>query len=373
MSEKEKCTIDSIKHLIGAFREIRLLGVESFFRNEVTGHVIEFGKAGVITRSLHLVSRYVVEASLVTFVVGLIIYLLHQSESVESIYGLLTVFAVGALRLVPSFSAIGLGFANIRTATYALNSLYDELQIISDRKERLSANVDSKLTTFESLDLKDVSYVYKSNVKHVVLERVCLSIKKGEFVALSGKSGSGKSTLMDLLTGMLSPTEGNLILNSSNNLANSSTDMSWWQSNCAYIPQTVFLINSSIKNNIALGLSDIEIDFDRLNQAIIAANLVSVFEKNSMNLDSQVGEGGAKLSGGQRQRVALARALYAGREIIFMDEATSALDKETEDEVMVHMESLRGKITIILITHSQSALKTCDQVFHVLNRRVTRI
>ena len=136
-------------------------------------------------------------------------------------------------------------------------------------------------------------------------------------------------------------------------------------------PESVFLINNSIKKNIALGLTDNEIDDEKLNLAIKGSNLTSVLAQNGMDIESQVGEGGVKLSGGQRQRVALARALYAGREVIFMDEATSALDKVTEDEVMTHMESLRGQITIVLITHSQSALKTCNQVFNMLDGKVT--
>jgi len=373
MSDKEMSLIDSIKDLIGAFREIRLLGVEKFFRNEVTNQVIEFGTAGVITRSLHLISRYVIEASLAVFVVGLVIYLLYQSNSVESIFTVLSVFAVGSLRLVPSFSAIGLGMANIRTGTYALNSLYEDLTTIKNVEENSTANKVRTSARFEILELKDVSFTYKSKQSHEVLKSVNISIKKGDFVAISGKSGSGKSTLMDILTGMLQPTSGSFFINNIEIGISSDIDMHWWQSKCAYIPQTVFLINSSIKKNIALGLTDDEINEERLKLAIKESNLTSLLAQNGMDIDSEVGEGGVKLSGGQRQRVALARALYARREVIFMDEATSALDKSTEDEVMTHMESLRGQITIVLITHKQSTLKTCNKIFNVLDGKVTGI
>ena len=119
MSDKEASVINEIGYVIGAFREIRLLGVEKFFRNEIKKDVIKFGEAGVITRSLHLISRYVIEASLVIFIVSIVIYMIYQSQPIEQIFSILSIFAVGALRLVPSFNAIGLGFANIRTATYA--------------------------------------------------------------------------------------------------------------------------------------------------------------------------------------------------------------------------------------------------------------
>ena len=369
MSNKEASIITELKHVIGTFREIRLLGVEEFFRNEIKNDVIEFGKAGVITRSLHLISRYVVESTLVVFVVALVILMISQSEPIESIYALLSVFAVGSLRLVPSFSAIGAGLANIKTASYAMNSLYDELIVINEIEEN-SRDIKPVLSIdFKSLELKNISYSYKTNEKYEVLKNVNLSIKKGSFIAISGKSGSGKSTLIDIMTGMLQPTEGSFFVNNSQVMEKLSIDS--WQQKCAFIPQSVFLINSSIKKNIALGLDDIDIDNEKLRLAISGANLKSVLIQNDMDIDSQVGEGGIRLSGGQRQRVALARALYAEREVIFMDEATSALDKETEDEVMTHIGSLRGKITIILITHSQSALKNCDHVFQMVDGRLT--
>ena len=367
MSNKEVSIISEIKHIIGAFREIRLLGVEGFFRKEIRNDVIKFGEAGVITRSLPLISRYVIEASLVSFIVAIVIYMLFQSQPIEYIFSLLSIFAVGAIRLVPSFSAIGLGFANIRSATYALDSLHDELTTINNTQHKELDNSDSSINGFNLLELRNVSYAYKIKKKSIIIKNISLRIERGDFIAISGKSGSGKSTLMDIMTGMLIPIEGEFLVNNIIIDGTVARDMKCWQSKCAFIPQNVFLINNSIKRNIALGVEDDDIDNERLKIAITGANLEQVILQNNMNIDSNVGEGGVKLSGGQRQRVALARALYAGREVIFMDEATSALDKETEDEVMTHIESLRGKVTIILITHSQSALKNCNQVFNLIN------
>ena len=367
MSKKEVAIITELKHIIGAFREIRLLSVEEFFRNQIKNNVVEFGKAGVITRSLHLISRYAVEASLALFIVALVVFMINKSEPIESIYALLSIFAVGSLRLVPSFSAIGVGLANIKTATYALNSLYDELILISE-KEKNPIDTNPNLSIdFKSLELKNISYSYQIN-ENYQLKDINLFIKKGSFIAISGQSGSGKSTLMDIMTGMLQPTEGSFLVNNMQILEKPS--INYWQQKCAFIPQSVFLINSSIKKNIALGLGDNDIDYEKLELAMSGADLEQVLIQNDMDLESQVGEGGIRLSGGQRQRVALARALYAEREIIFMDEATSALDHETEEEVMSHIGSLRGKITVILITHSQSALKYCDQVFHMVDGKL---
>ena len=264
---------------------------------------------------------------------------------------------------MPSFNAIGLGFANIRTATYALDSLHEELSLIDIEHKHAIDKEIIPIESFAKLELRDVSYHYKTQEVTPVLKNISLEIEKGDLVAISGKSGSGKSTLMDIMIGMLIPSKGQLIVNGmSINVANIS-DMRAWQNKCAFIPQSVFLINDSIKQNIALGVEESLIDNKKLEKAIEGANLTEVLDKNDMNLESNVGEGGIKLSGGQRQRVALARALYSGREVIFMDEATSALDKETEDLIMNHIESLRGRVTIILITHSPSALKNCNKVF----------
>lgn len=368
MSSKEMALITELNHVIGAFREIRLLGVEKFFRDEIKSNVIEFGKAGVITRSLHLISRYAVEASLAVFIASLVVFMIYLSEPIESIYALLSIFAVGCLRLVPSFSAIGSGLANIKTATFALNSLYNELTLIDEKAYKPKDVQLNNSINFTSLELKNVSYRYQAHTKYQ-LKDINLYIKKGSFIAITGLSGSGKSTLMDIMLGMLKPSKGSLLLN--NIEINENESISLWQQNCAFIPQNVFLINNSIKKNIALGVDDSAIDYEKLELAISGARLQDVLAKNEMNIDSQVGEAGVKLSGGQRQRVALARALYAGRDVIFMDEATSALDKETESEVMKYIEELRGKVTIILITHSMSALKNCDQVLKLVNGRLT--
>tara|TARA_B100001063_G_scaffold247388_1_gene294210 strand:- start:31249 stop:32979 length:1731 start_codon:yes stop_codon:yes gene_type:complete len=370
MSQKESSIISEIKQIIGAFREIRILGVEDFFRKEIKKDVDQYGEAGVITRSLYVISRYVVEASVVIFIVALVILMINQQQPIEYIFSVLSVFAVGALRLVPSFNAIGIGIANIRTAKYALNSVYDELKKIQEETALKKNKSNLILKNFESLDLIDVNYSYKSEKQLKVLSDINIKIKKGDFVAISGKSGSGKSTLMDIMTCMLKPSDGKLVINGQELKNFSKENLKDWFNKCTFIPQSVFLINKSIKNNIALGIEEKNIDFDKLDKAVKQANLGQVMEKNNMNLDSMVGENGIKLSGGQKQRVALARALYSERELIFMDEATSALDKETEDQVMSNIEILKGQVTLVIISHSSNALNSCNKVFKLEDGRI---
>jgi len=367
MSNKEASIIDGVKHVIGAFREVRLLGVEDYFNNGINRDVVEFGKAGVITRSLHLVSRYLIESAMVMFVVGVVIYMIFDSKSNEYIFATLGVFAVGAVRLVPSVSQLGLGIANIRTGTFALDSLYDEISSIVHTRKYESHSDSGLDEMFLSIELKNVAYTYPGQ-KSKVFSGVDMRIDKGDFVGIVGKSGSGKSTVMDVMLGMLTLTEGELVLNGVSviNQQESNERIRWWQNKCAFIPQDVFLANGTIKSNISFGVDDDDIDYNVLKSAIRAASLDEVLSgEDGLSLDSDVGDQGAKLSGGQKQRIALARAFYAKREIVFMDEATSALDEVTEKEVMNYLDSIKGEITIILITHRMSAIKNCNKVFRV--------
>ena len=369
MSDKEASIIGEVRHVIGAFREIRLLGVELFFRDEIKRNVVKFGEAGVITRSLHLVPRFLVETSMVVFIVLMIVYMSLNSDSNTHIFATLSVFAVGAIRLVPSISQIGLGYANIKTGMYALDSLYEELISsggvsinVEDVKDDLSIGF-----AFNKLELKNVSFSYNSKKRVEILKNVNLVINKGEFVGIVGVSGSGKSTLMDIMLGMIEPTKGSIWVN---NMECTDRNLKQWQSKCAYIPQNVFLINASIKKNIALGLNEDKIDDQKLNLAIKAASVERVIMQDGLDIDSSIGEEGVRLSGGQKQRIALARVLYAGREVIFLDEATSALDKAKEYEVVTNILSLYSQITIVLITHNESALKRCNRIYRVINGKV---
>ena len=371
MSKKEVDIIDGIRHTVGAFREIRLLGVEDYFRNDIRENVEKFGEAGVITRSLPLMVRYLIEASVVFFIVIIIIYMLMTSENNASIFTSLSIFAIGAIRLVPSVSQIGSGLANIKSGMYALHALHDALAITINENE----NKDDKINpnkSFETLDLLLVDYTYP-NTNIPTLKGVNFTVNKGELVGVTGKSGSGKTTLMDVVLGMLFPTSGDLLVNGKSAKFNDDL-LPWWHTKVAYIPQDIFLINGSIKENIALGVKESDIDYEKLKFAINMSSLNEVMlNEGSTGLDTKVGESGGLLSGGQRQRVAIARAIYSGRELIFMDEPTSALDEVTESEIISYINSIKGNVTIILVTHRLKTLDNFDKVYNISDGQVLQI
>jgi len=369
MSKKEEDIICGIKHVTGAFREIRLLGVENFFSTDIKNNVITFGEAGVITRSLHLVSRYLIEASMITFIVLIVIYMIYDSKTSTEIFSTLGVFAVGAIRLVPSVSQIGLGVANVRTGSYALHELHSELKLIDSFSRYTTYELLEDNEKFKNLNLTNINYSYTPE-KESVFSNVNMLINKGDFIGIIGESGAGKSTLMDIMLGLLSCSSGHLKINDYNIDSHDPDDsrLRWWQNKCAYIPQDVFLINGTIKENIALGLKEEEIDLEKLSYAINGANLQQLItQQGKSGFNSLVGEQGSWLSGGQKQRIALARALYADREVIFMDEATSALDQETEENIMNFIGSLKDSITVILITHRKATLKNCNKIYRLID------
>jgi ABC-type bacteriocin/lantibiotic exporter with double-glycine peptidase domain len=195
-----------------------------------------------------------------------------------------------------------------------------------------------------------------------------LRIEAGESVGLIGESGSGKSTLVDVILGLLSPSMGDLLYNG-DCLENNSEE---WQSNTAYLPQEVFLIDNSLRQNIVLASHCREVDENLLTNAIRQARLSNFVDELPDGIDTVIGEQGVRLSGGQRQRVALARALYHGRQVLVLDEATSALDNETEREIVDEIYQLKGQKTMIVIAHRLSTLQHCNKIFQLDRGRIVR-
>tara|TARA_B100001175_G_C19483184_1_gene628269 strand:- start:1343 stop:1930 length:588 start_codon:yes stop_codon:yes gene_type:complete len=189
-------------------------------------------------------------------------------------------------------------------------------------------------------------------------------------IGFIGTSGSGKTTLIDCMLGLLSPTEGQIYFNDKNNITN---NLKLWQKQISYVPQNIYLMDSSIKENIAIGINKERIDDEQIKKSIKLANLTSFIEELPEKLDTRVGEKGIKISGGQRQRIGIARALYNNPSILVLDEATNALDNDTENKFLNFIYELKQKqnLTILMITHRINTLKKCDKIFQIENNKVT--
>lgn len=215
--------------------------------------------------------------------------------------------------------------------------------------------------------LDRVTYRYPSS-SEIALKDISMVIPKGESIGLIGKSGAGKTTLVDVILGLLTPESGGIRVDDVSVINNLRS----WQNAIGYIPQSIFLIDDTIKHNIAFGVADEEIDEGKLYKVIQAAQLTELIEELPDGLETMVGERGVRLSGGQRQRVGIARALYHEREILVLDEATAALDNETEGLVTDAIKSLSGTKTIIIIAHRLSTIAHCDRIYSLEKGEIAR-
>ncbi len=220
----------------------------------------------------------------------------------------------------------------------------------------------------EDIFLTNVSYTYP-NKKEPVLENVNLKIAHGESVGIIGVTGAGKTTLVDLILGLLKPQTGAVCYGT----LDIAQDYAQWQKHIGYIPQNIYLVDDTIRNNVALGVEKERIDDTRVWKALEDAQLADFVRTLEDGLDTVIGERGVRISGGQRQRIGIARALYNDPEILFLDEATSALDNETEKALMDAVNALGKKKTLIIVAHRLTTIEHCDRVFRVKDRTVQEV
>lgn len=279
---------------------------------------------------------------------------------------------IAAVRILPSVSTLTNAMNGLVYMRPSLEAAYDNL-MEADRYQRLAEEtepkeIERKVTKFCSkIEVNQIFWRYQDNLP-LVLEALDLEICKGESVALIGESGAGKSTLADILLGLLKPERGNVTVDGTDIFSIQSS----WSKMIGYVPQMVFLIDDTIRRNIAFGIPEQEIEDEKVWHALEQAQMRSVVENMEGGLDAIVGERGIKLSGGQRQRIAIARALYHDPDILILDEATSALDTDTESAVMEAIDALQGRKTLIIIAHRLSTIQNCDKIYELRDKKAFR-
>ena len=378
LSKAEIGVIAKVNHAIGALKEIRLLGREKYFHDEVIQNVEAIAYAGTNSRVLQGIQRYLFETSLVLLVVIAICAIITTGGEPASTFATLGVFGVAAIRILPSISQIGFAFTVVRSHLYAVDSLYRDLNMDLGHDSTLQpVDVDHQqrkaMKDFQTLSCRNLDFSYPG-YQQTILKDINLDIRKGESIGIIGKSGAGKTTLVDILLGLLTPITGGVYLDQKR--INPPSEKDWikaWQSNILYIPQDMFLIDDTIRRNIALGVSDQEIDTGLMDYAVTQSELKELVDGLPDGLDTMIGERGVRLSGGQRQRVGIARAFYFGREVVVMDEATSALDNETEAEILKFISTFREKRTLIIIAHRLTTIKNCNRIFRIDNGRIVAV
>lgn len=311
--------------------------------------------------------RFIVETLGITIIIVLAYWLSQSQENASSAIPILGTIALGAQRLLPIVQLAFRSWAYIKAGIPALNDL---LKIYTKDLNDNHKNIDTKNIVFKkNIIFENVSFKYSDNSSKWILENINLSIEKGSVVGIYGETGSGKSTFIDLFTRLIQPQKGCIKID--NSLLSFSEDTSW-RSKLTYVPQSIFLIDSTIKENILFGVEDTEPDEERLNEVIEKAQLTNFLKKLPNGLDTKVGERGLSLSGGERQRIGLARALYRDTEIMIFDESTNSLDISTEDKVIKEILKLRKNKTILMIAHRLSTLEKCDYFLKVENKSITK-
>jgi len=360
VNEYQTRLVQVVNESIKGFTEIRVLGKERYFSDDVLEKAKAYSNSFARTQILSIAPRYILEYILVLFVVLMVLVSIYIGSDMQVMASTLSVFAVAALRLMPVANTFSNGISQLRFGRNTTALLYSDL-INSDKPNQYVTDAPQKnINGFESLELGLVGFTY-TDTERKVLNDISISINAGESIGLIGSTGSGKTTLVNVMLGLLQPTSGSIHVNDLPLESNIDILMK----NSAYIPQNIFLIDDTLRRNIALGVKDDNIDEDKVQQVLVQARLAEFVEQLPSELNTRVGEHGMRLSGGQRQRVALARALYHERSVLVMDESTSALDSETEREIIEQIKRLKRKKTMIIIAHRLTTVQHCDRIYRL--------
>lgn len=355
--------LQQMNETFGGIKEILVTGRGDFFRTQFLSNVRNLSVVNQKFMTLLGIPRLYLELLSIFGIAALVLTMLALGRSSESLIPLLTLFAGGAFRLMPGVNRITLAFQSLRMGRPIINILHSDLESASRNDVLLASG--NRIQFHDSICFEDVSYTYPNTDRHVI-DGVSFRIKKGSQVGIVGSTGAGKSTLVDILLGLISPSGGKVTVDS----ADISTNIRSWQDLVGYVPQSIYLIDSSIRSNVAFGVEKKDVDEERVLTSLKLAQLDEFVDELPDGINEQVGERGVRLSGGQRQRIGIARALYSDPPILIFDEATSALDVETEKEVMKSLDGFRASKTIFIVTHRLTALDQCDLILAIENGRL---
>ncbi len=363
---------NSIIQSIMGIKDVKIFAKEASFLEEYENNGRKFYDLSRNQQVFGSAPRLLIESVCIGGVLGYLGVMIALGRSVTSMLPQLTAFALAAVRLMPCASRMSTYLANIAYYKPTLDFVYENVEMPQnarggqDRKVSLSGS-DEKLPFAREIRVENLSYQYPHSDKKI-FDGADMTIPIGKSVGIVGKSGAGKTTLVDIMLGLLDAQEGKVFCDGTDVLSN----YAGWLHNIGYIPQSINLIDDTIRANVAFGIPREKVEETRVWEVLEEAQLTSFVKEQPQGLDTEIGERGIRMSGGQRQRLGIARALYHDPELLILDEATSALDNDTEAAIMEAINNFHGRKTMLIIAHRLKTIENCDMIYAVRDGRIVR-
>lgn len=364
---------------ISGIKEVKVAEKEDYFLEQFS----KYGKRAIDSEKqnsvLGTVPRLAIESFGISAMLMVIAILMWKGREVDTMLPQLSAFAMAAVRLMPSVNRMSASLNSMSYQEPALDKMLEHLAVaekwenecdgehVVGQQKIETASSGQEVALDHQVELSEIIYAYP-NAEHPVLEHASMVIPVGKSVGIVGSSGSGKTTAIDILLGLLPPQEGQVLVDG----IDIQEDYDGWLSHLGYIPQMIFMLDDTIRANVAFGIPVKEVDDTQVWKALEEAQLKEFVQSLPDGLDTTIGERGVRLSGGQRQRIGIARALYTDPELLIFDEATSALDNETEAAIMESINALHGRKTLVIIAHRLTTIEECDIVYRVENGRIVK-
>lgn len=356
---QNKCLLQSF----GGIKDVKVTNTEGYFIKNFKNNAIRSAILARKSSMLAIIPRPIIESLCICGLLMIVAIRALFGMDMSKMIPLLSMFAVAAFRMLPAFNRISGYVHTILLGKSAVDDLYKDIVDVDSISEKIKNNNEIiKLDINSGISVRNVSFKYP-NSECYVLEDVSFDIPSNKSVAFIGTSGAGKTTLADIILGVLKPESGGVFVDNVDVYENERS----WHNIIGYIPQTIYLVDDSVRSNVAFGIEREDIDDNRVWKALEQAQLADFVQTLPNGLNTEVGDRGVRLSGGQRQRIGIARALYNEPKLLILDEATSALDNATEEAVMSAIDYFHGNRTMIIIAHRLTTIKNCDIVFEISN------
>tara|TARA_B100001250_G_C19794016_1_gene787924 strand:- start:384 stop:2141 length:1758 start_codon:yes stop_codon:yes gene_type:complete len=360
---------DQLQHMTQSFntiKEIKVFNKEDFINKLFSKQINIFEKSFLINSFLSSIPRILIESFLVLGIIGIIFFYISINKSFTDLIPLLSLLAVSAVRLIPSFSSISRSLSIMKNYSPSLNTIVDEIVNFENKNEVIDEPKSKEFS--KTIKFNNVSFSYQDTKKNA-LTNLNFEINFGDKIGIIGGSGSGKSTLINLLIGLLKSSNGEILVDE----ININRIPKSWSNQISYVPQDIYLLDDSIKNNIAFGENQNQIDTHKINEVINLSQLKDVISNLEKKEETFVGDKAVRISGGQKQRIGIARSLYFNRKILVFDEATNAIDADNEKKIISNIVDTNKNKTIIYISHNHETIKNFDKIIYLDKGKIVDI